>query len=348
VSAADEGGLRAAESTPHDWRFARLLSDRLTFSRRAASEPRARPAVFSSKEADMKMHADEIDTDVSLVRRLLAGQFPEWSELAIEPVESAGTDNAIYRVGDDLAARLPRVERVTRQVEKEHRWLPRLAPNLPLEVPVPMAIGAPAEGYPWPWSVALWLEGEIATDGRIDDLSRAAIDLAGFVRALQRIDPSGGPQSSRGGPLARRDRETRDAIAALAGKLDTDAVTEAWGAALAAPSWHGPPVWTHGDLYDGNLLARDGRLSAVIDFGVLGVGDPACDLIAAWSLFSGESRTVFRETLGVDDATWARGRGWALSVGLIALPYYESTNPVMVENSRHRIGEVLADLGLGR
>jgi aminoglycoside phosphotransferase (APT) family kinase protein len=291
----------------------------------------------------MKMHADEIDTDVSLVRRLLAGQFPQWAGLAVEPVESAGTDNAIYRVGDDLAVRLPRVERVTSQIEKEHRWLPRLAPHLPLAVPVPLALGAPAEGYPWRWSVSPWLEGEIATVERIDDLRRAAADLAEFVNALQRIDPTGGPRSSRGEPLARRDRETRAALAALAGKLDTDAVTGAWEAALAAPPWDGPPVWTHGDLYDGNLLARNGRLAAVIDFGVLGVGDPACELIVVWSLFSGESREAFREALAVDDATWARGRGWALSVGLLALPYYETTNPVMVANSLRRIGQVLAD-----
>jgi aminoglycoside phosphotransferase (APT) family kinase protein len=291
----------------------------------------------------MRMHADELDTDVSLVRRLVARQFPQWAELAIEPVESAGTDNTLYRLGDDLVVRLPRIEWATGQAEKESRWLPRLAPHLPLAVPVPLAIGEPGEDYPWRWSVCRWLEGEAATADRISDLSCAATDLARFVEALQRIDPAGGPGSRRGRPLATQDEPTRKAIAVLAGKVDTDAVTAAWETALRAPPWDGPPVWTHGDLYDGNLLAHDGRLSGVIDFGVLGVGDPACELIVAWSLFSGESREVFRRALGVDDATWARGRGWALSVALVALPYYETTNPVMVANSRHRIDEVLAD-----
>ena len=289
------------------------------------------------------MHADEVEIDASLVRCLLVAQSPQWADLPIEPVQSAGTDNAIYRLGDELAARLPRIPSATGQVEKEHRWLPRLAPLLPLAVSLPLARGRPGEGYPFLWSVSRWLEGETATPERVTDLRQAATDLAGFISALQRIDPTGGPKSSRGVPLALRDERTRAAIAALHGKLDTDALTAAWDAALQAPTWHGPPVWTHGDLYDGNLLVEGGRLSAVIDFDVLGVGDPACELIVAWSLFSAETRDVFRAALAVDDATWARGRGWALSVALIALPYYETTNPVMVDNARHRIGEVLAD-----
>jgi aminoglycoside phosphotransferase (APT) family kinase protein len=291
----------------------------------------------------MRMHAGELDTDVSLVRRLLRRQFPHWAELPVRPVASSGTDNALYRLGDDLVVRLPRIEWATGQAEKESRWLPRLAPHLPLAVPVPLALGEPGEGYPWRWSICRWLEGEAATADRVANLRRAATDLAEFIAALQRIDPAGGPESRRGRPLATQDAATREAIAALEGKLDTDALTEAWDAALRAPAWDGPPVWTHGDLYDGNLLAHDGRLSGVIDWGVLGVGDPACELIVAWSLFSGESREAFREALAVDEATWARGRGWALSVALVALPYYETTNPVMVANSRHRIDEVLAD-----
>jgi aminoglycoside phosphotransferase (APT) family kinase protein len=289
------------------------------------------------------MHADEVDVATTLVRRLIEAQFPQWADLPLEPVESAGTDNAIYRLGDELAVRLPRVAGATGQVADEQRWLPRLAPQLPLAVPLPLAAGRPGEGYPFPWSVSRWLPGEPATGDTLHDLSQAATELADFIAALQRIDPTGGPQSPRGVPLTRRDARTREAIAALDGKIDTHAVTAAWEAALQAPPWRGPPVWTHGDLYDGNLLADRGRLSGVIDFGVLGVGDPACDLIVAWSLFSGEARTTFRTALAVDDHTWARGRGWALSVALIALPYYETTNPVMVANARHRINQVLAD-----
>jgi aminoglycoside phosphotransferase (APT) family kinase protein len=289
------------------------------------------------------MHADEVEIDVALVRRLLDTQFPQWKDLPLEPVRSAGTDNAIFRLGDELALRLPRIFGATGQVDKENRWLPRLAPLLPLDVPLPLAKGTPGEDYPFPWSVSRWVEGETATQHRIADLRQAAIDLAAFIGALQRIDPTDGPKSARGMPLGERDERTRAAIAQLEGKLDTDAVTAAWDAALQAPPWHGAPVWTHGDLYDGNLLADGGRLSGVIDFDVLGVGDPACELIVAWSLFSEEARDVFRSALGVDDATWARGRGWALSVSLIALPYYETTNPVMVANAEHRIREVLAD-----
>ena len=294
------------------------------------------------------MHVDEVDTDVSLVGRLLAAQFPQWADLPIEPLRSAGTDNAIYRLGDDKAVRLPRIHGATGQVDKEHRWLPRLAPLLPLAIPVPLAKGTPGEGYPWHWSVYRWLEGENATIERIADPRQAATKLAQFIAALQRIDPTGGPppgqhNSFRGVPLAMRDAPTRAAIASLHGTLDADAATAAWEAALQAPAWHGPPVWLHGDLQSGNLLAVQGRLKAVIDLGCLGVGDPACDLQVAWNLLSTETRDVFRAALAVDDAAWARGRGWALSVGLIALPYYQGTNPVLAGISRYAIDEALAD-----
>ena len=233
-----------------------------------------------------KMHVDEVDTDASLVRRLLVAQFPQRADLPIEPVPSAGTDNALYGLGDDMAVRLPRIERATWQVDKEHEWLPRLAPHLPLAVPVPLARGLLGEGYPWNWSITPWLEGENVTIERLADPRQAATDLARFIAALQRIDPSGGPPPgehnfSRGVPLAQRDSRTREAIRALDGMLDTKAVTAAWDTALRAPAWHGPPVWIHGDVSSGNLLAVQGRLSAVIDFGGLGVGDPACDLMIA-------------------------------------------------------------------
>jgi len=295
-----------------------------------------------------KMHADEIETDVQLVSRLLTAQFPQWANLPIKPVTSAGTDNALYRLGEDMVVRLPRIHWAAGQVEKEYRWLPRLAPLLPLAIPVPLAKGKPSEGYPWNWSVCRWLEGENATMERIADPRQAAMELAQFIAALQRIDPTDGPtpgpyNSFRGVPLASRDSQTRTAIASLHSILDTDAVTAAWEAALRAPVWQDRPVWIHGDLQSGNLLAQQGRLSAIIDFGCLGVGDPACDYQVAWNLLSTETREVFRAALPVDDATWARGRGWALSVGLIALPYYQTTNPVLAGISRRAIDQVLAD-----
>jgi aminoglycoside phosphotransferase (APT) family kinase protein len=290
-----------------------------------------------------KMHADEVETDVSLVRRLLAAQFPHWADLPIAPVESAGTDNAIYRLGDDMAVRLPRIHWATGQVDKEQRWLPKLAPLLPFAIPVPLGRGEAAEGYPWSWSIYGWLNGENPTIGRIADPHLLATDLAELIAALQRIDLPNAPTAGRGVPLARRDADTRTAIDALAGMVDTDAVTAVWDAALRAPEWPGPPVWLHSDLAPGNLLIVDGRLSAVIDFAGVGVGDPAGDLPVAWNLLPAEARDVLHATLQVDDATWERGRGWALSIALIQLPYYHRTNPVLAAGARHTIAEILAD-----
>jgi aminoglycoside phosphotransferase (APT) family kinase protein len=296
------------------------------------------------------MHPDELPIDGALVRRLLAAQFPEWADLPLKPFPSAGSDNAMYRLGDDMVVRLPRRSgRTVESLDKECLWLPRLAPRLPLAVPLPLAKGVPAEGYPCRWAVYRWLEGETATIERLADARQTATDLAAFLAALQRIDPTGGPPPPgehnffRGVPLAMRDEAVRGAIAALDGEMDVGAVCAAWEAALEAPEWEGPPVWIHGDFCDGNLLVERGRLSAVIDWGGLAVGDPACDLMVAWSFLPTDAREVFRTALSVDDATWARGRGWALSVALIALPYYWTTNPVRVAYSWHRIGEVLAD-----
>jgi len=287
------------------------------------------------------MPAAKVDINGSLVGRLVTAQFPQWADLPIKPVEFDGWDNRTYRLGEDMAVRLPSAEAYAEQVEKEHRWLPRIAPLLPLPIPVPLAMGVPAQGYPWHWSVYRWLEGENATIERIANLNQFATALAQFLAALQRIDPAGGPPPGqhnffRGGPLSIYDTETRDAIAALHGKIDTDAATAVWEAALKA-TWHGPPVWLHGDVSAANLLVKRGRLSAVIDFGCSGVGDPACDLTIAWTLFSGESREAFRAALPVDGATWARGRGWALWKGLITLAEHINTNPLEAGKARRAI-----------
>jgi aminoglycoside phosphotransferase (APT) family kinase protein len=298
-----------------------------------------------------KMHADEVATDAALVRRLLAAQFPQWADLPISPVSSAGTDNALYRIGDELVARLPRVAGATGQADKEAQWLPQLAPHLPLAIPAPLAKGERGEGYPYPWAICQWLDGENATFDRIADPRQAAVDLAHFIAALQRIDATGVPGNlgSRGVPLATRDDYTRAAIASAhdLGLIDTDAVIAAWDAALQAPAWDHPPVWLHGDLQSGNLLASQGRLSAVIDFGCLNVGDPAADVMTAWQYLPAEVREDFRAALVVDDATWARGRGWALSTSAVALPYYHITNPTLADISRTTINAVLADYRRG-
>jgi aminoglycoside phosphotransferase (APT) family kinase protein len=295
--------------------------------------------------ATHKMHDDEIEISAELVRRLLAEQFPRWANLSIVRVTSAGTDNAMFRLGDELLVRLPRIPWAISQVEREHRWLPELAPHLPLAIPTPLARGEPGDGYPWPWSVYGWLEGETATIDRIRDPDEAARELAGFVRAMHAIDPAGGPPGGRGEPLATRDEEVRGAIADLEGMIDTRPAVAAWDEALRVPEWDGPPMWLHGDLLSQNLLAVDGRLCAVIDWGGVGVGDPACDAAPAWTYLRATSRDVFREALAVDDATWARGRGWALCFGLVALPYYVVTNPVLAGIARQAVEAVLDDSG---
>lgn len=292
-----------------------------------------------------KMHADEIETDAALVQRLLAAQFPQWADLQIAPVASYGTDHDIYRLGDHLVARLPRIGWATMQAAKEAEWLPKLAPHVPLALPVQLAMGHPAEGYPFDWSVYEWLPGENA-NGTIDDLNRAAIDLATFVKALRQIDTTNAPPRSphsRGGPLAEGDAQVRQSIAQLGDRIDGDAALRSWEESLSASVWDGRKVWVHGDLLPGNLLVVGGRLSAVIDFGGLNVGDPACDLQPAWNLFVGASRMRFRAELEVDDASWLRGRGWALCQAVSALPYYWETNPGMIRQASHALAQVLAD-----
>jgi aminoglycoside phosphotransferase (APT) family kinase protein len=292
-------------------------------------------------------HDEKVNIDVSLVSRLVSTQFPQWADLPIKPVEFDGWDNTTFRLGEDMSVRLPSAERYILQVDKEHRWLPKLASHLPLPIPVPLVKGKPGEGYPFPWSVYRWIEGEPATIERIEDLAGFATTLADFLTALQRVDPTGGPPPGphnffRGGPLTVYDAETRQAVAALEGKIDTAAASAVWEAALKA-TWHGPPVWFHGDVAWGNLLVKEGRLSAVIDFGTSGVGDPSCDLAIVWTLFGGESRDTFRAALQLDDATWARGRGWTLWKALITLAAHIDTNPSKAGIARLVIDEVLAD-----
>ena len=293
------------------------------------------------------VRADKIQIDLSLVSQLVATQFPQWANLPIKPVEFDGWDNRTFHLGDYMKVRLPSAEAYAPQVEKEYRWLPRLAPLLPISIPVPLAIGVPADGFPWHWSVYRWLEGEAATFERVANIRQFATDLAQLLVALQQIDSAGGPPPGqhnffRGGPLAVYDTETRQAIATLDGNIDSGSATAVWETALAA-TWHGPPVWLHGDVSAGNLLIKNGELSAVIDFGSSGVGDPACDLTIAWTLLEGESREAFRTNLPVDSATWARGRGWALWKALITVAKLPNTNLADATKARSIIGEVIAE-----
>lgn len=262
---------------------------------------------------------DEITADVAA--RLIAGQFPQWAGLPVVPVELNGWDNTTFRLGEELSVRLPSADGTAGQVAKEHRWLPALAPHLPLPVPVPVAMGDAAGEFPRPWSVYRWLAGEPADGDRVTDLPRLAASLAGFLTALQDVDTSGGPPAGehnffRGGPLAVYHEQTRRLIGLTAGDIDVGAAAAVWDAAMAS-TWQRPPVWVHGDVTGSNLLVAHGGLCAVIDFGGLAVGDPACDLVMEWTFFAGESAAVFRRGLGLDEATWARGRGWALWKALL-------------------------------
>ena len=257
----------------------------------------------------------EVESDV--VRRLIRSQFPQWAALPIEPVSKGGWDNWTFHLGDDMVVRLPSAAEYAQAVEKEHRWLPTLALTLPLPIPAPLAKGAPSPDYPYPWSVYTWLDGRTAAPELIAHPVTFAVDLGAFLSALQAVDPTDGPQPGlhnwfRGGTLRTYDPSTQGALRELGQHLDVDRARQVWADALDA-SWDGIDRWFHGDVAAGNLLLDDaGELSAVIDFGTCGVGDPACDLAVAWTVMTAEGRQAFRAQLAVDASTWARGRGWAL------------------------------------
>ena len=263
---------------------------------------------------------DRLEIDTSLVEHLIATQFPRWKDLPVRRVDRDGWDNSTFRLGEDMKVRLPTAERYVPQVIKEHRWLPTLAPLLPLRVPEPLALGEPADGYSWPWAIYRWLEGDTATPERINDERQFATDLAQFLLALQRIKADGpvaGPHSFfRGGLLEVYDTETRRTVAVLHDDISANEALALWDAARAA-QWLGPAVWVHGDVAAENLIVANGRLCGVIDFGCCAVGDPACDLTVAWTLLEGQGREVFRTTIAADSDTWARARGWALWKALL-------------------------------
>jgi aminoglycoside phosphotransferase (APT) family kinase protein len=293
------------------------------------------------------MSAPDPAIDERLARRLVDSQFPQWSDLPVTPVELDGWDNRTFRLGSELTVRLPTGSWYARQVDKEQRWLPVLAPRLPLPIPAPVARGEPGAGYPHPWSVYRWIDGELASQARIRDLTGFATTLAGFLRALGRVDATGGPAPGehnffRGGPLAHYAGETHDAIAALGGEVPRDDVERVWEDAMAT-SWDRAPVWFHGDVATGNLLVREERLAAVLDFGTSGVGDPACDTVIAWTFLSGPSRDRFRSELGVDAGTWSRGQGWALWKALISLVGHLERGAPEAALARRDIEQILAD-----
>lgn len=290
---------------------------------------------------------NEIIIDAKLVKNLIDEQFPQWSQLPMRAVKVSGWDNRTFHLGDEMLVRMPSSEDYAWQVEKEQKWLPKLAPHLPLKIPVPLAMGMPSQDYPWNWSIYRWLPGETAAIDPINNLENFAKQLAEFLNTLRRIDTAGGPVAGfhsfyRGGSLKMYDQETRRAIETLKNKIDTKLATTIWETALQS-EWQNAPAWVHGDMSAGNLLVQHGQLSAVIDFGQLAVGDPACDLVVAWTLFKNESRMIFRNTINLDKSTWERACGWVLWKNLIVLAKISNPNNTESKKANEIIKDIFTD-----
>lgn len=295
-----------------------------------------------------RLHADEVDIDVAVARGLLVEQLPAYASLPLHRVPSGGTENAVFRLGDELAMRMPTNPGAVGGLLKEIQWLRVIAPHVSLAVPEVVAVGDPNDGYPFPWAIVRWLAGADVLVGRVDSLTDLAVALGGFVAELESIGTAEVPPPRsagfvRGLPLIGRDAGFREALEQCDGMLDADRVRAVWDDALAAPDWDGPPVWLHADLIPSNLLVRDGRLAGVLDFGAMATGDPAYDVTPAWQVLDRESRTIFRAIIGADDATWRRARGLVVCSGVTSLPYYLHTNPSMVAIARRGMAEVLSD-----
>lgn len=293
-----------------------------------------------------RMHDDQLPVDAALVRRLVAEQFPAWARLPVTPL-ATGTVNAMFRLGDEMVVRLPVVERAADDIVFERRWLPVLGAELAVPIPRVLAAGDPSPDYPCPWLVLTWLPGITPTPGAVEAAGTSALvaDIADLLTSLRRIDTTGAPPGYRSGSFHGLDPAVRTSLDAVSDLVDTPLLLRLWDDALDAPAWSGPPVWTHGDLLSGNLLVNApdsgrGGLFGVLDFACAGVGDPACDLLAAWSILPTDARAELRAGLGVDDHTWRRGRGWAIAQASIALAYYRDTFPHMAVTSLHMLREV--------
>jgi aminoglycoside phosphotransferase (APT) family kinase protein len=288
--------------------------------------------------------------DADLVARLVADQFPEWAGLRVTAVSPQGWDNRTFRIGDELSARLPSAEGYASQVVKEQQWLPHLAAHLPVPVPEPVALGRPAHGYPYAWSVSRWLEADVLS--RVHDLEEVTLaeDLAAFLVALRRVPAASGPPAGpltayRGAPLNHYADEARRAFRLL--DVTTAASAEQVLDAALATRWEREPVWFHGDFAVDNILVRNGRMYAVLDFGCAGVGDPACDLAIAFIRFDRRGRDVFRRAVGLDDETWRRARGWSVWKAAITL-IHPAAPPLRRQESERALAAVLEDCATDR
>jgi aminoglycoside phosphotransferase (APT) family kinase protein len=296
--------------------------------------------------AASKLHNNEIDIDVKLVQHLIQTQFPDWADLPIKLLQAGGTENVLYRLGEHLVIRLPRIPEAVAPLEKDTTWLTMLAPHLPLEIPKQLALGQPSSAFPFPWGVYQWLEGTDLFSRPLLNLNQLALDLTGFILALQQIKTPVSSPPSRGIPLHLEDTAVRESIALLPTEFQPKILEKIWQKALSAPLWNGTPVWSHGDLHGANLLGQNNKLSAVIDFGALGVGDPVYDYASAWQVLDAPSRGLFRDILELDDSTWLQACAKALRSAALAYPYYLQTNPVLTGIARYSIEQILLDFNV--
>lgn len=287
------------------------------------------------------MHDNEYEINQALVKNLLALQFPQWADFDVRVMDSAGTDNKMYRLGHEMVVRLPRLKSAVDSLAKEAQYLPELAPHLPLNIPEILGKGCPTDEYPFPWLICKWLDGKSPVESKDIDLLKAATDLGNFVCAFQSIENLNGPACRRGQPLSLCDAETRTSIPLLKDEYDVSKVEYVWNECVSAASWQGGNKWIHGDLHPGNILVKDGKISAIIDFGLTGVGDPAVDLMVAWTILDAQTRDTFHTIVNPDVNTWGRGRGWALRLGILGYPYYKTSNPVFAEIAKRALDEAL-------
>lgn len=298
---------------------------------------------MSENLESLKLHPNEVNISLNLVQHLLETQFPHWANLPLHLLEAGGTENVLCRLGETLLVRLPRIDWAVAPLAKDELWLPFVAPHLPLQIPKQLARGVPSETYPFIWGVYAWLEGKDLFNAPLENKETLALDLVNLIQALQRIPIPANPPPARGKPFTDEDAAVRENLALLPSHFQPALLEQIWQQALDAPVWTGVPVWSHGDLHGANLLGQDGRLSAVLDFGALGVGDPIYDYASAWMLLNQPARAVFRAALGLDDATWMRSIGVALRCAAFAYPYYVNTNPVLTSIATHSIQQILLD-----
>lgn len=290
------------------------------------------------------LHNTEAKLSLEVVKQLLNEQFPEWSHQTIHPLSHQGTDNVMLKLGENKILRFPRTQRSEESLKKEFLWLPKLDSSLPIQIPHILGVGRPNEQYPYQWAIVNFLEGRSPSDSNPLNLTLAAKDLGNFIKELQKVDTINAPLCSRKPPSMSCDKETRESMLALSDVFDIKVIDKLWDLALEVSSWKMDPVWLHGDIHAGNLLVQGRKLTGVIDFGMSGVGDPACDLIVAWMLFDQDAREIFHSAVNPDEAMWDRARGCALHFGIMAYSYYKNRDPFLAGVAKRTLNEILMDL----